>query len=90
MGSTEGRSVVVEENRPLGDVFFRDYEPSSWRVRSRFGESLKRNRFPLGIYRSELEQRKVEVDRIGVRSKKRVEFGGDDGRVAGVLVWMAG
>jgi len=31
----EGRSVVVEENRPLGDIVRRDYEPCSWRVRSR-------------------------------------------------------
>jgi hypothetical protein len=90
VGSTEGRSVVVEENRPLGEMFFRDYEPSSWRVRSRFGESLRRNRFPLGIYWSELEKRKVEVDRIGVWPKEWVEFGGDDGRVAGVLIRMAG
>jgi len=79
--------MVVEENRPLGDMVRRDYEPCSWRVRSRFSESLERNRFPLGIYRSKLEQRKVEEDCMRVGPKEGVYFGGDDGRVMCVCVW---
>ena len=66
--------MVIEENWPLGDLVCADYEPGSWRVRSRFGESVSRNRFPPGIYRSKLEKRKVEEDRLGVRSKERVDF----------------
>jgi len=84
MGSTEGRGVVVEENWPLGDLVRVDYEPCSWRVRSRFGESLNRDRFPPGIYRSKLEERKVEVDRMGVGSKEGVDFRGDDRRMMGI------
>ena len=77
MGITEGRSMVVKENWPLGDLVRCDYEPCSWRVRSRFGESLSRNGFPLGIYWSKLEKRKVKVDCAGVVSEKGVECGGD-------------
>lgn len=58
-------------------------------MRSWFGESLNRNRLPPGIQRSELEERKVEVDCVGVVAKERVEFRGDEGRVLGVSVWSA-
>jgi len=82
--------MVVEENRPLGDLVRRDYEPGSWWVRSRLCKSLNRNRFPLGICRSELEEREIKVDRMGVGSKEGVKFGWDDGRVlGGVWVGMA-
>ena len=86
MGSTEGRSVVVKENRPLGDLFCRDYEPGGWWVRSRLGKSVSRNRFPPGICRSKLEERKVEEDCAGVGAKEGVEFGGDERRVLGICV----
>ena len=86
MGSTEGRSVVVQENGPLGDHIRGDYEPCGWRVRSRLGESLARNRYPLGIYRSKFEERKVEVDRMDVGSKERVQLGGNDWRVGAIRV----
>ena len=78
--------MVVEENWPSRDLVRGDYEPSSWWVRSRLGESLKRNKVPLGIYRSKFEARKVEVDRTGVGSKERVEFGGNDWIV--LAVWV--
>ena len=77
--------MVVEENRPSRDLVRSDYEPRSWRVRSRLGEDVKRNRCPPVIYRSKLEVRKVEADRMGVGSKERVEFGGKDGRVTGCV-----
>jgi len=85
MGITLGCNVVVQENWPSGDHVRGDYEPCSWRVRSRLGESLKRNRLPLGIYRSKLEERKVEIYRMGVGSKERVEFGGNDWRIT---IWV--
>lgn len=78
--------MVVEENRPLGDVFRGDYEPGSWWVRSRLGEDMDRNKIPLGIYRSKLEVRKVKVDRVGVGPKERVEFGWNDHRV--LAIWV--
>jgi len=89
MGGVEGRGVVVEENWPLGDSVRRDYEPCSWWVRSRFGQSLNRNRYPLGINRSELEKGEVEEDCLRVRAKEGVNFGRDDGRVVRVRVWRA-
>ena len=83
MGGAEGRSMVVEENRPSRDLLRSDYEPCSWRVRSRLGKDVKRNKCPPVIYRSKLEVRKVEADRMGVWSKERVDFGGNDWRVTG-------
>ena len=78
--------MVVEENRPSRGQVRGGYEPSSWWVRSRLGESLKRNKVPLGIYRSKLEVRKVEVDPTGVGSKERVDFGGNDWIV--LAIWV--
>lgn len=66
--------MVVEENWPLGDLFCADYEPGSWWVRSRFGESIGRNWLSQGIYRPKLEKRKVEEDRVGVGAKEGVDF----------------
>ena len=80
--------MVVEENRPLGDLLCGDYEPCSWWVRSRFGQSMNRNRFSSGIYRPKLEKRKVEEDRTGVGSEERVEFRGNYW-VVGILVRRA-
>jgi hypothetical protein len=57
-------------------------------VRSRFCEDIPRNRPPLAVYRSKLEERKVEVDPIGIRPKKGMKFGRDDRRVS-VCVWRA-
>ena len=90
MGGAESRGVVVEENWPLGDPLGCDYEPCSWRVRSRFGESLDRNGYPLGIYRAKLEEREIEEDCLGIRAEEGVDLGRDDGRVVVVCVWRAG
>jgi len=88
--STEGCGVVVEENRPFGNPVRRDYEPRSWWVRSRFSEGLSRNRYPVGIYRSELEEREVEEDCLGVRAEEGVKSGRDDGMVMNRGVWKFG
>jgi len=89
MGSTEGHGVVVEENWPLGELVVCDYEPCSWWVRSRFGESLDRNRDSPGIYWSEFEEREVEEDCLGVGAKEGMKLRRDEGRVLSVCVWRA-
>lgn len=84
MGGVQGRSVVVEEDRPLGDPIRLDHEPRSRRVRSWFGENIERNRPPAGIQWPKLEMREIELDRARVWAKKGMDFGGDDWRIAGV------